>query len=93
MIGLLYIFLDPEMPSIDLKILESRKTLWGKTKAAFKYIYEHHRFVFISHFRYLSMKTLFRPQYNVSMYIVFAKDSAVDKQGVKKKVSSLGVRK
>jgi hypothetical protein len=39
-------FLDPEMPSIDLKVLESRKTLWGKTKAAFKYIYEHHRFVF-----------------------------------------------
>ena len=86
------------MPSIDLKVLESRKTLWGKTKAAFKYIYEHHRFVFISHLIYSTtsillhesnLKTLFRPQ---TMYL-FAKDSAVDKQGVKKQVSILGVCK
>ena len=87
-------FLDPEMPSIDLKVLESRKTLWGKTKAAFKYIYEHHRFVFtyITPYLglpYLKMKTkilnpLFRP---LKMYL-FAKDSAVDKQGVKKQFRS-----
>ena len=45
------------MPSIDLKVLESRKTLWGKTKAAFKYIYEHHRFVFTYIYHTLSRTT------------------------------------
>ena len=55
-------FLDPEMPSIDLKVLESRKTLWGKTKAAFKYIYEHHRFVFTYKYHTLPRTTTSIPQ-------------------------------
>lgn len=50
------------MPSIDLKVLESRKTLWGKTKAAFKYIYEHHRFVFTYITPYLELHTTSIPQ-------------------------------
>ena len=62
LIGLFYIFLDPEMPSIDLKVLESRKTLWGKTKAAFKYIYEHHRFVFTYKYHTLPRTTTSIPQ-------------------------------
>ena len=33
---------DSSLPSIDLKVVESRKTLWGKTKAAFQYVYKHH---------------------------------------------------
>lgn len=35
---------DPSLPAIDLGLKqESRDTLWGKTKAAFKYVHEHHR--------------------------------------------------
>ena len=33
---------DSSLPAIDLKVTESRKTLWGKTKAAFKYVFENH---------------------------------------------------
>ena len=34
---------DPSLPSIDLGIEENRNMLWGKTKAAFKYVYENYR--------------------------------------------------
>ena len=34
---------DPSLPSIDLGIEEDRNMLWGKTKAAFKYVYENYR--------------------------------------------------
>ncbi|KAJ8721862.1 hypothetical protein PYW08_004264 [Mythimna loreyi] len=34
---------DPSLPSIKLPVKEGRKFLWGKTKAAFRYVYKHHR--------------------------------------------------
>ena len=37
-----YLPSDKSLPSIDLNITEDRHHLWGKTKAAFKYIYYHH---------------------------------------------------
>lgn len=34
--------LDDELGAIDLGVMEGRKYLWGKTKAALQYIYENH---------------------------------------------------
>ncbi|PAA45971.1 hypothetical protein BOX15_Mlig007521g2 [Macrostomum lignano] len=33
---------DPSLPSIALKVGEGRDNLWAKTKAAFRYLYDHH---------------------------------------------------
>ncbi|XP_026327255.1 glycoprotein-N-acetylgalactosamine 3-beta-galactosyltransferase 1-like [Hyposmocoma kahamanoa] len=34
---------DSELPAIKLPINEGRDHLWAKTKAAFRYVYEHHK--------------------------------------------------
>lgn len=33
---------DMHLPTITLNVTEGRKYLWGKTKAAFKYVYKNH---------------------------------------------------
>ena len=33
---------DDDLPSVKLKVGEGRDNLWGKTKSAFKYVYQHH---------------------------------------------------
>ncbi len=33
---------DPSYPAINLNVTESRENLWDKTRAAFKYVYQHH---------------------------------------------------
>eukprot|EP00794_Sanderia_malayensis_P010678 gene10678-11811_t len=33
---------DPSYPAINLNVTEGRENLWDKTRAAFKYIYQHH---------------------------------------------------
>ena len=35
-------FLDEELPTIALPVGEGRHNLWGKTKEAFKHIYQHY---------------------------------------------------
>ncbi|KAI5710878.1 hypothetical protein M8J75_012152 [Diaphorina citri] len=34
---------DPKLGTINLNVSEGRDHLWGKTKAAFRYVYEHYR--------------------------------------------------
>ena len=33
---------DEKLPSVNLQIPETRKNLWMKTRAGFKYVFEHH---------------------------------------------------
>ena len=33
---------DENLPSVNLQIPENRKNLWMKTRAGFKYVFEHH---------------------------------------------------
>ncbi|XP_030763722.1 glycoprotein-N-acetylgalactosamine 3-beta-galactosyltransferase 1-like isoform X2 [Sitophilus oryzae] len=33
---------DPSLPAVALPVIEDRNNLWGKTKAAFQYVYDHH---------------------------------------------------
>ena len=32
---------DGDLPTVKLKVAEGRDNLWGKTKMAFKYVYQH----------------------------------------------------
>jgi glycoprotein-N-acetylgalactosamine 3-beta-galactosyltransferase len=34
--------LDPELDTVALNVVEGRSFLWGKTKEAFKYIYQNY---------------------------------------------------
>lgn len=34
---------DPSLPSIKLPIIEGRNQLWGKTREAFRYIWNNYR--------------------------------------------------
>lgn len=38
----LHWIIDDQLGAIDLNVTEGRPYLWGKTKAALKYIYNHH---------------------------------------------------
>ena len=33
---------DVDLPTVKLQVAEGRDNLWGKTKMAFRYVYQHH---------------------------------------------------
>ncbi|KAK4309907.1 hypothetical protein Pmani_018488 [Petrolisthes manimaculis] len=40
--GYFHLFLNTNLGAVDLGVGDGRDQLWGKTKAAFKYVYDHH---------------------------------------------------
>jgi hypothetical protein len=43
MILTLFSLQDPSLPSIKLSVIEGRNQLWGKTREAFRHIWNHYR--------------------------------------------------
>ena len=56
-------FTDTILPTVDLKIPENRKNLWKKTRAAFKYVYENHWYVFRNYWKLNLFQTIYKMIY------------------------------